>query len=93
MIRVTVQEIEFAVTHLPEQDLDEFRVWVEKSGRSYQTIRMALSHSALLGYVKENFAFRMISMPRCRNKFKRHLKGIEVMRFLRDTCIFLWFIN
>jgi hypothetical protein len=30
MIRANVQEIEYAVTHLPGQDLDEFRVWFEK---------------------------------------------------------------
>ncbi|HLP57425.1 MAG TPA: hypothetical protein VK186_01280 [Candidatus Deferrimicrobium sp.] len=30
MIRANVQEIENAVTHLPEQELDEFRIWFEK---------------------------------------------------------------
>lgn len=30
MIRANVQEIEYAVTHLPEQELDEFREWFEK---------------------------------------------------------------
>lgn len=30
MIRASVQEIEYAVTHLPEQELDEFREWFEK---------------------------------------------------------------
>ncbi|MCU0286513.1 MAG: hypothetical protein MUF15_08935 [Acidobacteria bacterium] len=30
MIRANVQEIENAVAHLPEPELDEFRVWFEK---------------------------------------------------------------
>jgi uncharacterized HAD superfamily protein len=30
MTIANVQEIEYAVTHLPEQELDEFRSWFEK---------------------------------------------------------------